>query len=44
MAGVTEGNTEKILNLLTAMAPVAVMIDEADACLGDRNASGDSGV
>ncbi len=42
--GVTEGNLEKILNLLKAMAPVAVMIDEADAYLGDRNASGDSGV
>ena len=42
--GVTEGNLEKILNLLKAMAPVAVMIDEADAVLGNRNASGDSGV
>lgn len=42
--GVTEGNLEKILNLLRAMAPVAVMIDEADAYLGDRAASGDSGV
>jgi SpoVK/Ycf46/Vps4 family AAA+-type ATPase len=42
--GVTEGNLEKILNLLEAMAPVAVMIDEADAYLGDRSASGDSGV
>ena len=42
--GVTEGNLEKILNLLRAMNPVAVMIDEADAALGDRNASGDSGV
>jgi SpoVK/Ycf46/Vps4 family AAA+-type ATPase len=42
--GVTEGNLEKILNLLRAMAPVAVMIDEADAYLGDRSASGDSGV
>lgn len=42
--GVTEGNLEKILNLLKAMAPVAVMIDEADAYLGDRNAAGDSGV
>src|SRR5690625_6100328 len=41
--GVTEGNLEKILNLLKAMSPVAVMIDEADAALGDRNASGDSG-
>ena len=42
--GVTEGNLEKILNLLRAMSPVAVMIDEADAYLGDRGASGDSGV
>jgi SpoVK/Ycf46/Vps4 family AAA+-type ATPase len=42
--GVTEGNLEKILNLLRAMAPVAVMIDEADAYLGDRASSGDSGV
>ncbi len=42
--GVTEGNLEKILALLKAMAPVAVMIDEADAYLGDRDASGDSGV
>lgn len=42
--GVTEGNLEKILSLLKAMSPVAVMIDEADAYLGDRNASGDSGV
>jgi len=41
--GVTEGNLEKILTLLDAMAPVAVMIDEADAYLGDRSASGDSG-
>lgn len=42
--GVTEGNLEKILGLLKAMAPVAVMIDEADAYLGDRDANGDSGV
>jgi SpoVK/Ycf46/Vps4 family AAA+-type ATPase len=42
--GVTEGNLEKILNLLRAMTPVAVMIDEADAALGDRSAGGDSGV
>jgi SpoVK/Ycf46/Vps4 family AAA+-type ATPase len=42
--GVTEGNLEKILGLLKAMSPVAVMIDEADAYLGDRSASGDSGV
>ncbi len=42
--GVTEGNLEKILKLLEAMTPVAVMIDEADAALGDRDSSGDSGV
>lgn len=42
--GVTEGNLEKILGLLEAMTPVAVMIDEADAALGDRDPSGDSGV
>ena len=42
--GVTEGNLEKILGLLEAMTPVAVMIDEADAMLGDRDNSGDSGV
>lgn len=42
--GVTEGNLEKILNLLEAMTPVAVMIDEADAMLGSRDATGDSGV
>jgi hypothetical protein len=42
--GATEGNLEKILTLLEAMTPVAVMIDEADAMLGNRDASGDSGV
>ncbi|MFU8812503.1 MAG: ATP-binding protein [Balneolaceae bacterium] len=42
--GVTESNLEKILHLLQAMSPIAVMIDEADAYLGNRNASGDSGV
>ena len=41
--GVTEGNLEKILKVLHAMAPVGVMIDEADAFLGDRNQQGDSG-
>jgi SpoVK/Ycf46/Vps4 family AAA+-type ATPase len=41
---VTEGNLEKILHLLEAMTPVAVMIDEADAALGDRDVEGDSGV
>jgi SpoVK/Ycf46/Vps4 family AAA+-type ATPase len=41
--GVTEANMEKVLNILKAMAPVGVMIDEADAFLGDRNQDGDSG-
>ncbi|MBN1686524.1 MAG: AAA family ATPase, partial [Spirochaetales bacterium] len=34
---------EKALNILKAMAPVGVMIDEADAFLGDRHMEGDSG-
>ncbi len=41
--GVTEANLEKIFNLLKALWPVAVIIDEADAFLGNRDASGDSG-
>lgn len=41
--GVTEANLEKIFNLLKALWPVAVMIDEADAFLGDRDQGGDSG-
>jgi len=41
--GVTEANLEKMLNILKAMAPVGVMIDEADAYLGNRNQEGDSG-
>ncbi|MDY7028343.1 MAG: ATP-binding protein [Spirochaetota bacterium] len=41
--GVTESNMEKALNILKAMSPVGVMIDEADAFLGDRNQEGDSG-
>ena len=42
--GQTEGNLERILRLLESMPPVAVMIDEADAALGNRDARGDSGV
>ncbi len=42
--GVTEGNLERVLNLLQAMCPIAVMVDEADAQLGNRSMSGDSGV
>ena len=41
--GATESNIEKILNILKAMSPVGVIIDEADAVLGDRNQDGDSG-
>ncbi|MBF5044327.1 ATP-binding protein [Aggregicoccus sp. 17bor-14] len=41
--GVTEANLEKIFNLLKALWPVAVMIDEADTFLGNRDSSGDSG-
>jgi SpoVK/Ycf46/Vps4 family AAA+-type ATPase len=42
--GSTESNLEKILNLLQALAPIVVIIDEADAALGNRDSSGDSGV
>jgi len=42
--GVTEGNLERVLILLKAMSPIAVIVDEADAQLGDRSSSGDSGV
>jgi SpoVK/Ycf46/Vps4 family AAA+-type ATPase len=40
--GVTEGNWEKILNVLKATGPVGVIIDEADAAVGTRDAH-DSG-
>jgi SpoVK/Ycf46/Vps4 family AAA+-type ATPase len=41
--GETEGNLERVLSVLRAMGPVIVVVDEADAALGDREASGDSG-
>ena len=41
--GETEGNLEQVLNVLRSLGPVVVIIDEADASLGDRQASGDSG-
>ncbi|WP_422928254.1 ATP-binding protein [Singulisphaera sp. PoT] len=41
--GETEGNLEQILTVLRAMGPVLVVIDEADAALGDRENGGDSG-
>lgn len=39
MNGVTESKLERILNILKAMAPVAVMIDEADVMLGGSRGS-----
>ena len=41
--GETEGNLEQVLTVLRAMGPVVVVIDEADAALGTREAQGDSG-
>jgi AAA+ superfamily predicted ATPase len=41
--GETEGNLERVLGVLRAMGPVLVVIDEADAALGDRDQEGDSG-
>ena len=43
--GQTEANLERILGLLDAIGPVAVVVDEADAALGTRETGGqDSGV
>lgn len=42
--GQTEGNLERVLGLLKAMSPIVVIVDEADAQLGNRSSSGDSGV
>jgi SpoVK/Ycf46/Vps4 family AAA+-type ATPase len=41
--GETEGNLERVLSVLRAMGPVMVVVDEADAALGDRDSEGDSG-
>jgi AAA+ superfamily predicted ATPase len=41
--GETEGNLERVLTVLRAMGPVVVIVDEADAALGNREAEGDSG-
>ena len=41
--GETEGNLQRVLTVLRSLGPVIVIIDEADAALGDRNQSGDSG-
>ncbi len=42
--GETEGNLERVLGVMRSMGPVVVVIDEADAMLGDRDQGGDSGV
>jgi SpoVK/Ycf46/Vps4 family AAA+-type ATPase len=42
--GQTEANLQRVLALLKAMSPIMVIVDEADAQLGDRSSSGDSGV
>jgi SpoVK/Ycf46/Vps4 family AAA+-type ATPase len=42
--GATEQNLEKIITVLAGLAPVACIIDEADAYLGTRESGGDSGV
>jgi SpoVK/Ycf46/Vps4 family AAA+-type ATPase len=41
--GSTEANLERILKILSSLTPVGVVIDEADAALGNREQSGDSG-
>ncbi len=41
--GETEANLEQVLTVLRSLGPVVVMIDEADAALGTRQAEGDSG-
>ena len=41
--GSSEGNLQRVLSVVKALSPVAVIIDEADAALGTRAAAGDSG-
>lgn len=41
--GETEGNLEHTLGVLRSLGPVVVIIDEADAALGNRESDGDSG-
>jgi SpoVK/Ycf46/Vps4 family AAA+-type ATPase len=41
--GSTESNLEKILNVIKALAPVVVIIDEIDQSVGKRGSEGDSG-
>jgi SpoVK/Ycf46/Vps4 family AAA+-type ATPase len=39
--GETEGNLERILTVLRALGPVLIVIDEADAAIGDRDQEND---
>ncbi len=41
--GETEANLQRVLAVLRSLGPVVVIIDEADAALGSRQAEGDSG-
>lgn len=41
--GATESNWERIVDLLKNISPVLVIVDEADAALGNREQEGDSG-
>jgi AAA+ superfamily predicted ATPase len=41
--GETEGNLEHALDVLRSLGPVVVVVDEADAALGNREQGGDSG-
>ena len=41
--GGSEGNLERVLGVLRSMGPVVIIVDEADAMLGDRDQAGDTG-
>lgn len=41
--GETEANLQQVLAVLRSLGPVVVIVDEADAALGSRQAEGDSG-
>jgi ATP-dependent 26S proteasome regulatory subunit len=41
--GETEGNLQQVLAVLRSLGPVVVIIDEADAALGNRQSGGDAG-
>ena len=41
--GETEGNLQQVLSVLRSLGPVVVIVDEADAALGNRQSEGDSG-